>query len=77
MKVEANLYANIRLVNSHFLKKAQKTRTRDFERNNSIPFKSRIKIPLPASLACLLPVLFLSLEYRRSLVYANISITGE
>ena len=54
-----------RLVNSRYFKKVKKTRTRDFEKNSfQIPYQNS-----RASLVCLLPVLFIFLEYRRSLVY--------
>ena len=38
---------NFRTKLNRYFKKVQKSRTRDFERNN-IPFKSCIKIPVPA-----------------------------
>ena len=56
-----------RLVNSRYFKKVKNTRTQDFKRN-----KHSFQIPYQNSrgnLVCLLPVLFLFLEYQRSLVY--------
>ena len=58
-----------RLVNSRYFKKAQKTRTRDFERN--IPFKSRIKIPCQPRLPTLS-----SLPFPRIPTLASLGISG-